>query len=173
MQLLLIRHAIAEDSTSYLPKDDAARVLTPEGQAKMQKAANGLNQQIEIIHYLVSSPLVRAQQTADIVASAFPSAIRETLSLLAPGGSFHGILDYLQQYQTTDTVALVGHEADLGELGAWLLSGQRGHWLPLKKGSVYLLEFHHQVVAGKAVLRWALTSKQLGKLAKCASHQIP
>lgn len=166
MQLLLIRHAIAEDSTSFIPQADAARVLTVEGQAKMQKAVKGLIQQINIIHYLISSPLVRAQQTADIVASVFPTAIRETLSLLSPGGSFHGILDYLQQYQATDTVALVGHEADLGELGAWLLSGYRANWLPLKKGSVYLLEFNHQLEPGNAVLRWALTSKQLGKLGK-------
>lgn len=166
MQLLLIRHAIAEDSTSFLPQADAARVLTAEGRAKMQKAVKGLSQQINNISYLVSSPLVRAQQTADIVASAFPTAIRETLSLLSPGGSFHGILDYLQQYQATDTVALVGHETDLGELGAWLLSGQRAHWLPLKKGSVYLLEFNHQIVAGRAELQWALTAKQLGKLTK-------
>lgn len=166
MQLLLIRHAIAEDSTSFLPQADAARVLTPEGRAKMQKAVKGLSQQIDIINYLISSPLVRAQQTADIVASGFPTTIRETLSLLSPGGSFHGILDYLQQYQATDTVALVGHETDLGELGAWLLSGQRANWLPMKKGSVYLLEFNHHVVSGKAVLQWALTAKQLGRLSK-------
>lgn len=165
MQLLLIRHGIAEDFTlTHSHQSDAERALTSEGKAKMQKVAKGLAQQIENINYLIASPYVRAQQTADILATSFSHATRETLTLLIPGGSFHGILDYLQQYQASDTVALVGHETDLGELGTWLLSGHRANWLPLKKGSVYLLEFNRHIVAGGATLRWAMTSKQLAKL---------
>ncbi|MEZ5673574.1 MAG: phosphohistidine phosphatase SixA [Thiotrichaceae bacterium] len=114
MQLLLIRHGIAEDLTPAHHKSDAERALTSEGQAKMQKASKGLVQQIENINYLITSPYVRAQQTADIIATAFPHATREILPLLTPSGSFHGILDHLQQYQQSDTVALVGHETDLG-----------------------------------------------------------
>jgi phosphohistidine phosphatase len=166
MQLLLIRHGIAEDFTlTSANQADSERALTSEGQAKMQKMTKGLVQQIESISYLIASPYLRAQQTADILITGFPHALRETLTLLIPGGSFHGILDHLQQYQATDTVALVGHETDLGELGTWFLSGHRANWLPLKKGSVYLLEFNRHIVVGGATLRWAMTAKQLAKLA--------
>jgi phosphohistidine phosphatase len=165
MQLLLIRHGIAEDLTLHSGQSDVERALTSEGRTKMQKAAKGLAQQIESIDYLIASPYLRAQQTADIIATVFPRSTRETLTLLIPGGSFHGILDYLQQYQHNDIVTLVGHETDLGELGTWLLSGHRSNWLPLKKGSAYLFEFNHHIASGEATLRWAMTSKQLAKLA--------
>jgi phosphohistidine phosphatase len=64
------------------------------------------------------------------------------------------------------TIALVGHEPDLGELATWLLSGRLDNWMPLKKGGTCLLEFIDEVEAGEAELCWLLKPKQLRQLAK-------
>lgn len=167
MQVLLIRHAIAEDYTifSLSGQSDDLRPLTTKGKTKMRKGIRGLQRLIPQIHWIISSPLRRAVQTADLVAQSYPDAHREVLSALAPRGSTTTILDYLQGHSgTTHIVALVGHEPHLGELATWLLSEHVESWLPLRKGSVCLLEFSGEVVAGQADLQWLLTPKQLRML---------
>jgi len=164
MKVLLIRHAIAEDYTifSLSGQADDLRPLTTKGKTKMRKGIRGLQQLITQIQYVVSSPLRRAVQTADLVAQSYPDAHREVLPALAPRGSTTVILEYLQGHSnTTHTIALIGHEPHLGELTTWLLSGHIGTWCPLKKGGAGLLEFSGEVAASQADLQWLLTPKQL------------
>ena len=87
-ELYLIRHGVAEERGDAWP-DDAKRPLTEDGIARMRKSARGLARLGVTFDVVLTSPLVRARQTADIVASAFdprPSIV--TIDSLAPGGSY-------------------------------------------------------------------------------------
>lgn len=170
MQVLIIRHAPAEDRADFNQngKPDDLRPLTAKGRAKMRKNVQGLQTIVPQIDRIADSPLVRAQQTAGLLASGYPNAIRETLPALAPAGSdfASSILLYLQQHaKNAQTIALVGHEPDLGALAMWLLCGRADSWMPLKKGAACLLEFIDEVEAGQAELCWMLRPKQLRQLA--------
>ena len=168
MQVLIVRHAPAEDREAFARsgQSDELRPLSNKGKAKMLLNSKGLQIILPTIHRFAESPLIRAEQTADLLASAYPNAIRKTLPALAPDGSDSEVLSYLQQHANTSmTIALVGHEPDLGELATWLVSGQVDNWMPLKKGAACLLEFLDEVEAGKAELCWMLRPKQLRQLA--------
>jgi phosphohistidine phosphatase len=169
MELVIIRHAIAEDYEEYAltNQSDELRPLSAKGEEKMRKNVRGLKKFVPFIHYIASSQLRRASQTADILGRAYPNARRDVLSALAPQGPVAAVLAYLQQYESVaPTVALIGHEPDLGELTAWFLSGRPGGWLPFKKGGVCLIEFPGKLAPGEAELRWVLTPTQLRKLGK-------
>jgi len=168
MQVLIVRHAPAEDREAFARsgQSDELRPLSNKGKAKMLLNVKGLQTILPTIHRFAESPLIRAEQTADLLASAYPNAIRKTLQALAPDGSHSEVLSYLQQHaNTSKTIALVGHEPDLGELATWLLSGEIENWMPLKKGAACLLEFMADVEAGQAELCWMLRPKQLRQLA--------
>src|SRR5262245_29314051 len=97
-QLLLIRHGVAEERGPAWP-DDAKRPLTEEGIERLQKSARGLERLDVWIDIILTSPLVRARQTADIVASAFdprPSII--TVESLAPGASYASLTADLEKH---------------------------------------------------------------------------
>lgn len=169
MQVLMIRHAPAEEREKFSQTEqvDELRPLSEKGQLKMRKNILGLQTIVPKIHTIVSSPLRRAQQTADLLAQTYSHAHRETLPALAPLGPAIEILNYLKIHgQTTHTIALIGHEPTLGRLVTWLLSGQSKNWMPLKKGGACLLEFPHEVTPEEAQLCWALTPQQLRKLAR-------
>lgn len=168
MQVLIIRHGMAENRDEFAAtgQPDELRPLTSKGLEKTKKTAKGIRKLIPVLHRIVASPLVRAQQTADILSERYNNSHVETLEALSPTADFQAILSYLQTYgYRLETIALVGHEPDLGELASWLLTGQRGAWMPLKKGSACLLEFNDDVEAGSANLLWYLIPKHLRQLA--------
>lgn len=163
MQVLIIRHAIAE----AWAESDALRPLSDKGRTKMRQQIQGLQRIVTHIDRIVSSPLLRARQTADLLYSAYPKAQRDTLPALAPGGSTTAILAYLQQQaETVSSITLVGHEPDLGELATWLLTNRKGDWCPFKKGAACLLAFEQTLAAGQATLCWSLKPVQLRYLSK-------
>jgi phosphohistidine phosphatase len=168
MQVLIVRHGIAEDRDKFAitGQADELRPLSEKGRDKTDKAAKGIRKLIPSLHRIASSPLLRARQTADILSEHYKDSHVGILAGLVPNGDYQAILSYLQTYgYRSETIALVGHEPDLGELIAWLLTGQRGNWMPLKKGSACLLEFSDEVEAGTAELLWYLTPKHLRQLA--------
>jgi len=168
MQVLIVRHAPAADREEFAKtgQSDDLRPLTNRGKTKMIHNINGLTKIVPTIDRVAASPLIRAQQTAGLLASVYPNAVRETQPALAPGSSEEEVLAYLQKHaQTEQTIALVGHEPDLGALATWLLTGDADTWMPLKKGSACLLEFIDEVEAGQAELCWMLRPKQMRQLA--------
>ncbi|MEQ1731237.1 MAG: phosphohistidine phosphatase SixA, partial [Vicinamibacterales bacterium] len=115
-ELYLIRHAVAEERGPEWP-DDAKRPLTEDGIARMRKAAKGLKRLDVRFDVVMASPLVRARQTADVVASVFDEKPPLVLTTsLAPGGRYSDLLADLQKQVRRTRIALVGHEPDLGRL---------------------------------------------------------
>ena len=163
MQLLVIRHAKAEDALDFARsgQSEVLRPLTESGRKKMQRAAAGLLSEVEFIDVLAASPLLRARQTADIVAEAYVGRTVMELDALAPGGDPDELLEWLRGHSDVSVVAIVGHEPSLGEFIGRLLCGREKSVIALKKGAVCLLDLDPDVTPGKARLVWSLTASQL------------
>jgi phosphohistidine phosphatase len=164
IQLFLVRHAIAEDRGADW-SDDRLRPLTKDGAARMAREAAGLAALDIRIEEILTSPLVRARQTADILAAAWPKRIKvQEIDALAPGGKPRAILQALGEVSKRNSLALVGHEPGMGELAAALL-GMRTP-LAFKKGAVALIEVALlPPPTGSGALQWLLAPRILRRLA--------
>jgi phosphohistidine phosphatase len=163
MQLLIIRHAIAEDRVEHAARGlhDDQRPLTAKGVERMRQGAAGLRRVVPRVDVLAASPLKRAQQTAAIVQDALDAPkpmLRDELSPESPPGALASWLGFLPQ---DATVAVVGHEPHLSELIGWFTTGEARSTVELKKGAACLLEIAGAPQPGSAVLLWLLTPKQL------------
>jgi phosphohistidine phosphatase len=123
----------------------------------MQRVAKGLRRVVGKLDVLGSSPLLRAMQTADIVAGKFPGVDIATVKALQPDGALPAFVTWLRKQRDAETVAVVGHEPHLGRLVTWLLTGVDEPRVPLKKGGACLLQFPALPRKGGATLQWALT----------------
>jgi phosphohistidine phosphatase len=158
-ELYLIRHGVAEERGDTWP-DDSKRPLTDDGAARLRKSARGLVRMDVGFDVILTSPLVRARQTAEILAAAFPSrpAI-VVVDSLAPGGSYQAFLMDLEKQSRRGRIALVGHEPGIGELAAKLVGSR--HALSLKKGAVCRIDVDVLPPAGPGALRWLATPRML------------
>jgi phosphohistidine phosphatase len=166
MQLLVIRHGIAEEAETFAATglDDSHRPLTKSGKRKMKEVAAGLLAIVETLDVIGASPLLRAQQTAEIVAKAYGDLPVITVQALSPGSDPSGLVDWLGQHASAEVVAIVGHEPDLGMLVTWLMTGARDSRAAMSKGGAALLEFSSRVTAGSGTLAWLLTGSQLRRI---------
>lgn len=166
MELLVIRHGIAEDKAVFAKtgKSDDLRPLTTEGREKMARGARGLRAIAPEISLLVTSPLVRARETAEIVGAAYGMTIGETADVLRPDASFDAFAKWIAGRADRSVVAVTGHEPHLSGLIAWLMCGDESSCVDLKKGAAVLLSFDATPARGGAMLCWALTPKQLRML---------
>lgn len=162
MQLVLIRHARAEERTLF--KRDRTRALTGDGRRRMRKAARGLSTLLPGLTQIATSPLLRARQTAEIVAAGYAGIDTVSLPALSPGAAPRAVLAWLRTQPADATLALVGHEPDLGQLASWLLSSRKTGFVQFKKGAAALIEFAGAPAAGKGTLVWLLTAAQLSEI---------
>jgi phosphohistidine phosphatase len=164
MELLFIRHAIAAERDEDRWPDDGLRPLTRLGMRRSRRAAAGLKLITQAPDRLLTSPLVRARQTAKILTevAGWPPA-EEALELL-PGTAALKILTLLAK-DRSERVALVGHQPDLGVLLSVCLLGKQGA-LPvdLKKNTAACVSFQGLARAGQAVLKWLATPRMLREL---------
>ncbi len=163
LELLVVRHAIAEDRETFARTDepDELRPLTPRGRKRMQRATKGLRTLVPRIDVLATSPLVRAVQTAEIIAGEYGDLELEEVQALEPDASSKTLLGWLQSQAEGSTVAIVGHEPSLSFHVSWLTSRSDEPFVEFKKGGAGLLRFYDEVVSGGATLLWMLTPRQL------------
>jgi phosphohistidine phosphatase len=162
MELYLVRHAIAEPRKDGLRDED--RALTRAGKRKALKAFRGLERLSKIDH-VFSSPLVRAWETAKILADTMDAERPRVLAALAPGGEPQGVLERLRREPPEARIALVGHEPGLGELATWLVA-RSGSGLELTKAGAIRLDLGSTLEAGRARLVWLMPSSVLRRLAR-------
>lgn len=136
MRLIVIRHAIAVDRSADIPDD--ARPLTKEGQERFRQAARGLARLFPQPDLLLTSPLLRARQTARIAAKAWRVAVTEEAAL--DGGTVAELEAALRRVPAQSTVALVGHEPQVSELLAHLVGSSQPDRLTFKKGGVAVVD---------------------------------
>jgi phosphohistidine phosphatase len=163
-ELYLVRHAIAEERGDAWP-DDSKRPLTEEGMSRFRKSARGLARLGVTIDVILTSPLVRARQTADILGAVFeqrPHIV--TVESLIPGGSYQALLTDLEKHSKRTRIALVGHEPGIGELAA-RLAGSR-HPFEFKKGAISRIDVESLPPSGPGKLRWFLPPRILRSIRK-------
>jgi phosphohistidine phosphatase len=159
MQLLIIRHAIAEDPAAHA--NDSERPLTAKGVERMRQGAMGLKRLVPRVDVLATSPLRRARQTAAIVQDALDAPKPMMRDELAPGHAPAALADWLGFLPPAGVVAIVGHEPHLSELVGWLTTGEAISLIELKKGGACLLGIEGGPRAGGATLQWLLSPRQL------------
>jgi len=163
-ELYFIRHGVAEERGDDWP-DDTKRPLSADGMMRMRKCARGLAILVVKLDVVLTSPLVRTRQTAEIVASAFddrPPIVNT--DALVPGASFQSLMDELRKHSRRSRIAIVGHETGLGEL-AGRTAGSRNPF-PFKKGAVCRVDVDDLPPSGAGTLRWFATPKILRQLRK-------
>jgi phosphohistidine phosphatase len=154
----MIRHAIAVGEGSPEYDDDSQRPLTDKGKKKMRQIAKGLRAIGVEFDLILSSPYVRATETAEILADVFKMKKEIQFSdNLVPMGNPELLIAEMNEKYTTSSIVLVGHEPFLSALIGLLVSENVHIDMTMKKGGVCRLssvDLHH---TQKATLEWLLT----------------
>jgi phosphohistidine phosphatase len=163
--LYLVRHAIAEERGEAWP-DDRLRPLSEIGRERMERQVQGLLELEVVVDAILTSPLVRTRQTADILSQALPGHPAVTdWPQLEPGKRPKEVLAGLKAFAGHKRLALVGHEPGIGELSAALIGARQP--ITFKKGAVMLIEVQLLPPAvGSGELRWFATPRILRRLAR-------
>ncbi|MBX9685992.1 MAG: phosphohistidine phosphatase SixA [Candidatus Obscuribacterales bacterium] len=161
MKLFLVRHGIAVDSLSGEIKTDAQRPLTPEGREEVELVAKALKKSFGKLEVLISSPLVRARQTAEIFQEVMKVEAPEICQALAPAGDSSQVFSFLKT-KKAESIALFGHEPDMSELAQELLGSEFN--IPFKKAGVCRIDIDELPPRGKGVLKCFLPPKLLRAL---------
>jgi phosphohistidine phosphatase len=158
MKLYLVRHAAAVERTAAI--SEGKRYLTPEGRAFFRKTARTmLGKEIDP-DLIITSPLLRAVQTADILAETLsycgPLVVREELQ---PGFAIPALQRFLNEFRTVNGLVLVGHEPDLSGIAAALLSLPYG--LSFKTGTAVKLKIDTAELPASATFKWLAAGGKL------------
>ena len=158
MELLIIRHAHAGSHEEFAKtgQPDELRPLTKTGIHDMKEIARGLRRIVPTIDSVVTSPLVRARQTADLVADEYRVEIVES-DTLRPDEEFASFVSWARRETTGDVIAAVGHEPHLSGLIAYLIGESGDAKIDLKKSGAALIEFDGRMESGRGMLRWLIT----------------
>jgi phosphohistidine phosphatase len=167
MNLYILRHGIAVEQGTPGYEKDADRPLTPEGERKLLQIAEAMEALGLTFDLILSSPYVRARQTAELVAEAFEARKKlELADSLTPGGSTRKLVELLHHLQPPpENVLLVGHEPYLSGLVSLLVSGEATLAVVMKKGGLCKLTTASLKHGRCATLEWLLTPKQMALMA--------
>jgi phosphohistidine phosphatase len=154
MNLYIVRHGIAVQRGSP-GIDDSERALTEEGVLKMRNIAAALCRLKYRPELMLSSPLVRARQTAEILLQAFGKGIElKILSALAPSGvrrELYREISCMNKKGVT-SLMIVGHQPSLGEIAGEIAFGSSKNFVELKKGGVCAIEMESVQGIPKGIL---------------------
>jgi phosphohistidine phosphatase len=165
MDLIFIRHAIAQDRRTFSRKGrpDSERPLTAEGVRKFRRSLKGLRRILPHIDLLATSPYTRARQTCKLASEVYSQADVVTLPALVHKGNLPDIISWLQRQKRSAVVALVGHEPDMGKLAAKLTRASAPP-VVFKKGGVGLMSFEGRAGVGLGSFLWLLTPALMKRL---------
>jgi phosphohistidine phosphatase len=165
MIVYVLRHGVAEEIGPE--GDDRSRRLTPGGRRKMRAAAVGMRALGLRVDVLLTSPLVRAAETAAAVSEALGGPVPRELPTLEPGVPPVETVRVLRELARAEHVAIVGHEPGLSGVVSILLTGTPdGMRLALKKGGLVAIEMREVGRRTVTTLRWMLTPRQLRRIGR-------
>lgn len=158
MKLIFIRHAAAIERNDAVV--DEKRYLTPKGRISFRETARTIIRKGIKPELIISSPLLRAIQTADILAESLVYAgSLEALDELEPGFNVEQLKKILLSYQHISELVIVGHEPDLGSVITSLLGIHKE--FTLKKGCAVKLTIDPTDLLKTAVFKWLALGKKI------------
>jgi len=169
MELIIVRHGIAEPLGKKNEFSDEKRVLTLEGRNRMREIAKGLVKLGVEVDSVLCSPLSRALETAEIVAAGvgFNKKDISTTENLSPGATCEGLFAEIKSHPGAETVLLVGHQPDLGILISKITHGiGNAASIQLKKGSICSINITETVPTLRGEMMWLLNPRQLRLIGK-------
>jgi phosphohistidine phosphatase len=143
MKLILFRHGIAVDRDEFIAKnqEDSLRPLTEKGRERAKAMAKKLREIEPQVDLIISSPFVRAMQTAEIIFQAYKKIEIVESSELVPSSPPQAFATWLEKHIKMETsVIVVGHEPHLSTFATWTLAGSVNSFLDLKKSGIVCLE---------------------------------
>jgi phosphohistidine phosphatase len=163
MNLYILRHGLAVEPEASEYSKDSERPLTPKGERKLWKIAQALEEQKIAFDWILSSPYVRARQTAEIVAEALNIHKKLEISeTLTPAGSTKKLIEMINRREPPpEDVLLVGHEPYLSQLISLLIAGNNEIRVTMKKGGLCKLSTESLEHGRCASLEWLLAPKQI------------
>lgn len=166
MELYILRHAIAAERGSPEYPGDSERPLTPDGLKKLKRVVRGMKALELSFDLILTSPYVRARQTADVVAKELGlEGALELSALLEPGTDLDGLIAHLgSRKSSVDRILLVGHEPMLSALISLLVSGEQDLEITLKKGGLCKLAIRAIAPGRCATFEWLLTPRHLASI---------
>jgi phosphohistidine phosphatase len=158
MELYMIRHGIAEEPENFV--NDSERPLTELGISKTTKVAQKLYDLGVRFDRILTSPYIRAKETAEILKKAKLTEKIEISELLTPEGNFEDWLKWLQQ-RSDRSISIVGHQPNLGDWAEILIWGKPRCKLILKKAGIIGILLPEQNPVGESELFWLTSPKYL------------
>lgn len=160
--LYVVRHAIAAERGPDYP-DDTRRPLTPKGIVRFRDCVAGLAAIGVEVEEILTSPYVRARQTADLLAEGLSGKPKVTnVHALAADGNVGEVIDGLGRFSKRSTLALVGHAPSIGTLAA-RLCGQRRPF-DFKKGAVACIAVEALPLPAPGTLDWFMPPRLLRRV---------
>ncbi len=166
MHLVLVRHAPAEEKEEFAKKNigDQFRPLTEKGKKRMQKVAEKLFELNPKVDLIVTSPYVRARESANILNTLFKTSLKEAVELV-PQSTSTAFLRWLRAHGgDSQQIVVVGHEPHLSTMISYLISGQPYSFIDMKKSGVACLEIENlkNLNPGDAILKYLVPPKIWG-----------
>jgi phosphohistidine phosphatase len=160
MEIYLLRHGIAENRRPG--RADAERKLTDEGKDKLRRVLSRARGAALVPSLILTSPLVRAVETAEIAAQVLGYAESiETTDALLPSSSPQAVWKELRGRAGERAVLLAGHEPLFSETASYLLGAPRVV-IDFKKGALMRIDVDDTAGAPRGVLQWLLTPRLSG-----------
>ena len=163
LNLFLLRHGVAVEREEFDYVNDAARPITPKGKKQLRHVAAAIRILELDFDLVLSSPLIRARQTAEIIAEKLEFKRHVSYAdELKPGADDKMLVHKIANLtKFSGNLLLVGHEPDLSELLALLVTGNQDGGFSLKKGGLAKLEIEKLRFGKCAKLAWLLTPAQM------------
>ena len=159
MDVFILRHGKAEDAGHGT---DAGRRLTTKGHDEIVAIADWMAGQGLMFDLIAASPLVRAQETAAIVADVLETPERlVTWKILVPGGNPDTVCHEIDRHVGADSVLLVGHEPLLSSLIGRIIAGESGAGIIMTKGALAKIRNFSFTNRPSGDLHWLITAKQM------------
>ena len=167
MEIYFLRHASAGDS-QLNPAKDEQRPLDEQGIEQSHIVGCGLAALKLKPDAIIASPLVRAQQTAAIVAAELSHKDKiVTDGALRPGASFESFEQLLARYQGKEAILFVGHNPSMTEFVNRLVHGEASEAIEMKKGAVARVD---QASGSSAMLKWLMPPKVVRALQQASAR---
>lgn len=164
MDVFFLRHGEAGNRVA-IPSKDVERALTESGKEEIEEIAESFERMDLEFNKIVSSPLARARETAEIVANAQKKSGKvELWDELRPEGNRLDLYRKLSRLRQDADVLLVGHEPYLSNVIGEIISGSLASKIKIKKGGLARVQITSFAPKPTGDLWWLLTPRQLKKM---------